>query len=276
MQNLKIISYNTWLLRIPLLGASHVNLRRSLILQALLAENPDIICLQEVWHSQDIRFLNDSLACHGFHTHAAKFGVFGSGLYVASRFPIVDCCFRPSRAVARGAERLVTKGALKLHLKLVEHSGKTSDLTVLNLHLGAEVNRADRAVDIARAFEFALTDIDDFDSVIVAGDLAVDPFLNGEFCTEYQQIIARFGFQDVVANRKPGDFPTMLAQNRYVKPKWAGQSIDYVFYRGNKLIPTSRATGFLDQPVAVSNQSSIFLSDHVGVSATLQYDPSSR
>jgi endonuclease/exonuclease/phosphatase family metal-dependent hydrolase len=265
----KIISFNTWLLRIPFLGAKWVNWRRNQMMEAITAQSADLVCLQEVWHRQDIRFFAGKFHQLGYTTAHHRIGILGSGLMIASKHPISSQRFISNHARAFGPEKLITKGALKIEILVHNAASESHRLVIVNAHLGAEVSRLDRAADIDRVFEFAVQESSESTSVIVAGDLAIDPFLHGEWCEEYRRIRDYFQFHDVFPNRIPGAYPTMLAQNPFAKPAWHGQSIDYIFYRGNMLRQDGSATIFLDTPLQRSRNQLIFASDHAGVMATL-------
>lgn len=151
MSTLRILTFNTWLLRTPL-GfdlAKDIDERFSRLPAALAATDADVLCLQEVWSPWLRRTLAEQMLRRGFPFAAGvvpdlrprgwgplRFsrGFFGNGLMVLSRFPIVGT--RPSldfRAYTRPDEIFVQKGAIGVEIEV----GSGNRVLVCNSHLGA-------------------------------------------------------------------------------------------------------------------------------------------
>jgi endonuclease/exonuclease/phosphatase family metal-dependent hydrolase len=80
---MKIISLNTWLLPPPLAKDNRLRLRA--IVRMIENEDPDIICLQEVWLDAYVRRLRSDLDGYNFFTAADSLLFNQSGLVVASK-----------------------------------------------------------------------------------------------------------------------------------------------------------------------------------------------
>ena len=90
--NLKVATFNIWGLVTAKDRVSRVE-----AIARYFTKNPrgiDILCLQEVWMSDDYRTIRASLSLEFPHAHYFKSGVVGSGLAVFSKYPIKDAWWK--------------------------------------------------------------------------------------------------------------------------------------------------------------------------------------
>lgn len=89
---LKVATFNIW----GLITAKDRPERVSAITR-YFTKNPrglDILCLQELWISDDYRSIRAALSLEFPHAHYFKSGVVGSGLAVFSKYPIVEAWWK--------------------------------------------------------------------------------------------------------------------------------------------------------------------------------------
>ncbi|MGE0712829.1 MAG: endonuclease/exonuclease/phosphatase family protein [Planctomycetota bacterium] len=120
-ERLRVVSFNVW--GLPW-GISRQRAERIAALgPALAALKPDVVALQEVWVRADGEALTQALAAaglvHATHEHA---GLLGSGLLVASRYPIEARRFEPYELIGKlhkpyHGDAWARKGILSLTLR---------------------------------------------------------------------------------------------------------------------------------------------------------------
>ena len=89
---LKVATFNIW----GLLTSKDRSERVSAITR-YFTKNPrslDILCLQELWMSDDYRTIRAALNLEFPHAHYFKSGVVGSGLAVFSKYPIIEAWWK--------------------------------------------------------------------------------------------------------------------------------------------------------------------------------------
>jgi endonuclease/exonuclease/phosphatase family metal-dependent hydrolase len=235
----RLVSYNVW--GIPF---SKEAARRSKELPAaLLALEPDVICLQEVWLAGQREELRAALAGR-FQVASAS----GGGLFLASRFPIVEVAFTPF-PVFEGlsvVERLARKGWLDAVLDLPH-----GRMRVVTTHLALE---GPRHLQLGVLLEHlrARRDL----PLVLAGDLntaASDP--------SWARLPAE-GLIDVRPLRRRGDGtieegpPTRVGWPRTKAPR--GWSPDHVLVRGFRALRFRLA---LDTPESALSDHNLLLVD---------------
>lgn len=110
---------------------------------AVVAENADVVAIQEVWHTRDADVYAEALHAAGLvhqlqHTTDAVLARGSSGLLLASRFPITDKRFVPFRSAAAPSwmwppDWYANKGVLEVVIDT-----ETGPLRVLDVHVHAE------------------------------------------------------------------------------------------------------------------------------------------
>jgi endonuclease/exonuclease/phosphatase family metal-dependent hydrolase len=169
--------------------------RASLIAQKITSlteeELPDVFLGQEVWDENATQPLVDSLKNHyGYIAHSIGYNRIGksSGLFVASRFPIVNAEFRPFPVNRLEA---FNKGVIRVVLDV---NGK--NIAIYNLHneaIETDQGAEFRSQSLASVLAWIRTDQDNFDDIFVAGDFNVSRLNNHqEPMAEYSQIQESF------------------------------------------------------------------------------------
>jgi endonuclease/exonuclease/phosphatase family metal-dependent hydrolase len=139
-----IVSYNTH-------GVERISATRAEAIAAKLdATGAAVVCLQEVFYSDDAALMTRALGtAFKYKAGSAYSGLpklTSSGLLFASRFPIVKCSFEEYTA-ASGLDATATKGVSALLLDV----GQGRMLYVFNSHLQAGGDSAVRASQLAQA-----------------------------------------------------------------------------------------------------------------------------
>src|SRR5581483_7701286 len=89
---IRVLTYNAW--DLPLV-ADDIAARIERIGPAINELEPDVVCFQELWVDADAARVASDLAKVGLtHTRRWPSGAIGSGLMIASRFPIEQDAFR--------------------------------------------------------------------------------------------------------------------------------------------------------------------------------------
>lgn len=255
----------------------HPKLRRTL-------EEADIVCFQEVFLS-DVESFFDGLG----HSHKQRdhnlstfwpltFG--GSGLGIASRFPILDKLMRPFRKPHVGPERFARKGML--HARV--HVGGTQpfEVDVVTTHLQAGYSDGAR-----RVRERQLSEIRDLvDEVgsadrafVVCGDLNIDGLRPVRDTGEYAALTRTLAdFFDLGADDDHATFhphPEVNPLAYRFEPAGARQRIDYVLFRPPRTqhVTAEACEIVLDRALDGGHT---FASDHFGLRVVLRANGSRR
>jgi endonuclease/exonuclease/phosphatase family metal-dependent hydrolase len=257
-QEVRFVSYNVWGLKWPL--ASDREARVAKLGEALAELKPDVVALQEVWVEEDGSRIAEDLAKAGLiHSHHASDGLLGSGLLLASRWPLEGVRFRPfsmggkPHKVYRG-DWFARKGVLQARVQT-----PAGPLHVANTHLHARYGSSEfHPIQITQALE--LTDWVGAHGAApppVGPDPARPPFvLAGDLNSErnehpFQVIAARAGLE--VPSRKE-------------------LRIDWVLTRdgGARQVIVRKVRHVLTDPVPVGDGRKLKLSDHPAVLAVLR------
>jgi len=246
----------------------------------------DIIGLQELWMSEDYRFLSAQLRHKYPHSAYSYSGAVGSGLALFSRYPIRSTQFR--RYSVGGRPEHIFKGdwfaAKGIAIsQILMPNGEI--LALLNTHMAASYNRTVGGYDcyethrLVHAYEFgrAMQEASLMaDRVVGFGDFNLQPasaayraFLSDEagFINPSGARWVRSAFNDLYGS-EPQSFNAL--QNTYSKSHEQSQAIDHIF--SVSLRPVS-AKMTMTGRVPHYN---ISLSDHFGISATFELDERSE
>jgi endonuclease/exonuclease/phosphatase family metal-dependent hydrolase len=167
--------------------------------EKILKENPDVICLNEVFDIKDalylVKTLQDKYSHFVFQCGAKMLGL-NSGLFFATRFSIKDIHFTafPS-SFSIGAVRYIEKGYLSL--KAYDENGPIARMILSHLQGSDESDHPKSEEQLIRKKQIAmiLQDVDfhSNENVIVAGDLNLDDeeFLevNPEFYSQFNKTV---------------------------------------------------------------------------------------
>ncbi|MCP5044653.1 MAG: hypothetical protein GY944_26800 [bacterium] len=268
--SIRVATFNAWALPGPL--AAHRDARVRAIGEQFPALDADVIALQEIWADAPRRFLVEALERAGYrhHWHHER-TMGGSGLLLASRFPISDVHFEPF--AARGfAERIAHmdyyagKGFVRA---TVESQAGPLVAVATHLHANyAEPGDADEYVGIraAQLIQLAagLSDIDL--PVIAVGDFNITEHEEG-----YRLLRGLTGLRDVAAALE-ARAATSRRDNPYHQPEHVDARIDYVFHRpGTGMALAPRSIGrILDARLDFGGEAGSY-SDHSGLLAEFDF-----
>jgi len=243
-------------------------------------ESVDIVCLQELFVPRAEGFF-DRLA-HPFKHRVPNgstlwpltFG--GSGLGIASRFPIVTQTFRTFSPPSVLSERFARKGLLHARIALPGDGAPQLDVITTHMQSGYDVAAErvrERQIRELRAFADQVGAVDR--PLIVCGDLNIDGLLGArdrEYATLAQ---ALSGFEDVGASDDRPTFHPHPDVNPLAHRFEAGspkQRIDYVFYRPavTDMLRVQGSRLALDAPFHEEGAAVTFASDHFAIRVDLE------
>ncbi len=176
----RVLSYNVW-------GLPHISPARRARLDAIGAAiaklSPDVVMLQEVWLPEDGRAMAKVLSAAGLSHHYAQASGHsdsGSGLWLASRHPILDVQFHP---FTMGRPILIPWHLDWMAIKgvcMATIDTPLGSLMVANTHLQAQYFMRDyEEVILSQAYEvgrvLAKKSREERRPIIVAGDFNVEP-----------------------------------------------------------------------------------------------------
>lgn len=148
---LRVVNWNVWGLPWGISDAREARMKQ--IPQAILALEPDLICLQEVWVEEDGEALIEAFKAAGLEHHAFESsGLLGSGLLIASRYPIQATRFEAFESSGKlhkvwHGDAWARKGALEVRVKT-----PLGGLRVVDTHLHASYGGEEyRALQTAQA-----------------------------------------------------------------------------------------------------------------------------
>lgn len=135
-ERVRVVSWNVWGLPWGISDAREARIER--IGPAVLALKPDLVCLQEVWVQEDGEALAAAFAAAGLKHHAFESeGLLGSGLLIASRYPISATRYEAFELTGKlhkvwHGDAWARKGALEVRVKT-----PLGGLRVVSTHLHA-------------------------------------------------------------------------------------------------------------------------------------------
>lgn len=235
----------------------------------------DLVCMQEVWIPEAVE-LFDELD----HPHKVQdangwrlwpFTIAGSGLGIASRFPVVSQVCAPYRCGGAHSDQLARKGWIHTRLHLGED--ETNELDLFTTHLQASTGAAARRVRACQLRELrsAVDELGAEDRpALIGGDLNIDG-MRAARDGEYSSLVEIFNdFTDLGAG---ADEPTLCPRadlNELAHRYWSAepnQRIDYLLYRGPQpsWIDVESVSRILDQRLTAHGGPATYASDHFGL-----------
>lgn len=233
-KQLKILTLNTWLLRIRKVNlAEDIDQRRALIAMELEQSNYDIVMLQEVWSDADMRYLATRLLESGKFKNCTSHDAgrsIGNGLMIFSKFPLLGKahqekknwhgCHEPEAfmefsEITRSDEKYVNKGAMHVRLQITNQKS----IDVYTTHTGAvsydlQTQKYDQhhltiGANQVREIKSFIEKTSKTNNVLFGGDLNQNPEVRNktnsmqnkiELTEQYRLITEEMGFTDVFAS----------------------------------------------------------------------------
>jgi len=248
-------------------GPLHIDLvpklraRAEALPASIIALDPDVICLQEVYRKEDSDRLTEQMKMYPYIYHSPSgYVLHNVGLCIMSKYPfktLEELAFNAS-----GVEKIVPKGAVKIKIT----DGPYTDVMIVNVHFpygGFGSNSQTRRSTIKKRND-NLVYMDRYvssstEKVIVAGDFNFGP----DIAQENHEKMLSFGYTNISDKSITWDVHNPL---NMMFPLSVSQSIDHVFLNTafvNSLQSQSCKRVF-DLPVETS-KGPLFLSDHFGL-----------
>jgi len=280
---IKVLTLNTWLLRLPFgLGGKDYYSRLYALPDKLAQSGADIIFLQETWKKKHRYYISREMQKRGYHAvyshHKRCFLAMGDGLMILTKFPVVEdkeILVFPLNTF--WYEVFSTKGGLSVPVE-VPGLGK---LWLNNTHLGSVKFDGKlgqfNPVHLQRKHRQIVSLLNFIDENAAPEYPAI---LAGDFNTHYEQLkdgsivpiysgdylyITQHGWQDSFTG---SDHPphTWSSYNPYVGHGYGHHdeiTFDYIFLRKNNLLtPKFSQVMFTEKDI---------ISDHFGLMATVSY-----
>ncbi len=242
---------------------------------ALACDDVDVLCMQELWleEAQDFfsrrKHPHKHLESNEISMRPLAFG--GSGLGIASQWPIELTTSRTFRPPHVGTERFARKGML--HARVSIPDGETS-IDVITTHLQSGDESAAGRVRSRQLQELRAL-IEEVSApnraMVVCGDFNVDGHALVRDDAKAMRL-AMAGFTDLGQEAGLSTFdPKQNALARRAGKNAPDQRLDYVLFRGPSLGPPVRATEvrlLLTAPL-VARERPLFASDHAALRVEL-------
>ncbi|XP_066602225.1 putative neutral sphingomyelinase [Prorops nasuta] len=268
--SLKVLTLNCW--GIPYVSKNR-RARMTAIAEKLLADDYDVVCLQEVWSYNDFKMMKATVLECLPHSHYFYSGVAGSGVCILSKYAIEDVIFHkwPLNGYVHKIHHGDWFGGKGVGLCKISINGIKINVYIAHLH--AEYSRENdeyTAHRILQAFDtaqFIRMTSGGADVIILGGDLNTEPQ-----DLAYKIIRGVAGLADACSNSSSESGTNECAKNSYTNLKIArnmpeGKRIDHILYFGSKNYKFLNFQHPFPERVPYKNFS---YSDHEAVMATFQ------
>ncbi|TDF42149.1 hypothetical protein EYS14_04765 [Alteromonadaceae bacterium M269] len=211
-QNVSIMTFNADLFNAPSVfglgfgpqcDGSDCRRRAGSIAEKVIAENPDVVLLQEVEASDAINIIRTRLRSEGYIVTNDK----GSGLLTATKFPIVNRYFEEYRekhgTLGDGGDAWVDKGFLSTTLAI-----NGQHVNVINTHTDSKNDCEDSYTRMHQIYQFTdyLNTRPSNTPVLFGGDFNMNVNKTGKIgvCNnnEYYQVVNEYGFNPAYRTTK--------------------------------------------------------------------------
>jgi len=245
-------------------------------------ERADVVCMQELWIAEAVELFESLDFEHKVRdsneSRLVPLTIGGSGLGIASRFPIVTHENRMFRERGWGTDRGARKGVL--HARLREGEGR--ELDVFTTHVQAGASRQSRRRRGRQLHELRQI-VDELSApdrpLLLCGDLNIDGLaaVRGD---EYAQVVETFS--DLADLGAAADEPTMCPEaaiNALAHRYWSAeplQRLDYVLFRppSSPWLAADGVERALDDQLPPHDGPATYASDHFAVRARFRVDAS--
>ena len=267
----KLLTLNTGLLEIAM-GPLHIDLvpklraRAEALPSSIVAFDPDVVCLQEVYRKEDSDMLKERMKMYPYTYHSPNENVLrNTGLCIMSKYPfqvLEELDFKAS-----GVEKIVPKGAVKIQLT----DGPYKDVVIVNVHFpyggfGSDsqtrwstIKKRNNNLEYMDRHVSSATE-----KVIVAGDFNFGEDIAQE---NYEKMLS-FGYESISNGSITWDVDNPL---NMMFPLSISQSIDHIFLSDAfmEALQSQSCIRVLDTPVETS-KGPLFLSDHFGLLCNIE------
>ncbi|KAK3927734.1 Putative neutral sphingomyelinase [Frankliniella fusca] len=268
-----VLTLNCW--GIPFVSKDRKARMKAIALE-LASGKYDIVCLQEVWSTNDFNLIRDGAKPVLPYSHYFHSGVVGSGVCILSRYPIHDVLFHqwPVNGYVHKIHHGDWFGGKGVGLCQIYYNDLL--IHVYTAHLHAEYDResdeyiAHRVLQAFDTAQFIHMTSGGADMVILGGDLNTEPD-----DLAYQVLLLNAYLHDAYNQPSSTDKTTFgtfaTAQNSYTPTKLSrkspnGQRIDYVLYKGGHRAQITQESYSLPLPETVPGETFSY-SDHEAVMA---------
>jgi endonuclease/exonuclease/phosphatase family metal-dependent hydrolase len=267
---LRVLTFNSWGIK----DARDKKERFALMPEAVAGLKPDIIIFQEVFEEWEREVLKRGLVQAGYPADGFRYfplRSYGTGIYVASRYPIVGERFEPYQSFlwSENKEQLGRGMAvLRIQTPEIEFLLATTHITPGNL---ADLERSEGMLEF---FEISRLIYEEagksgLKNVILAGDLNADPNK-----LIYHILPALTGLENAYSCTHHGEFAPTNDRRENPNTIIGIEAIDHIFFGnlsadGKGLIPKSAEVVF-NKPYPSAFGKNYFLSDHFGVLAVFE------
>ncbi len=291
---IKVLTYNTWLLDLPFgCGSQIVDKRLRRLPEAIANTEADLIALQEVWHRSHRKYLTNEMKRFGYKVMAPdteKMFRFGTGLMFFSKYEMAEGHRMMNFSqVTRVDENFTNKGIVGVRVNVP----KLGWIDFFNAHLGAVTFDEDTDQCVLGEAQARFEQTKDLvqwvhansseDIKILAGDFNTHykKYMKGcyinEQTKEYRLLVEEgylnkgLGWIDTFRKVNPNESNNFCTFDRNNKFMCEGHlktqpsaTIDYIFVNDNKkLIPKASKLVFTGK--------NHILSDHYGVLSKLEF-----
>lgn len=243
------------------------------------AGTADVLCMQELWVGESVDFFQSLPHAHRHQdSNAPRLRpptVAGSGLGIASKWPVVSTRFEPFAPPHVSWEKIGRKGARHAHVRHATDPRIEFDVITTHMQSGYDASSATvRLRQMQQIRKLVDTEGSTARPLIVCGDFNIDG-LKRSRGREYDDF--RRVFADCVDLFEDEDRATFDPGSNELaarfEPHAAAQRLDYILFRAPHgdaahQIVTGERTHAMDLPVAPN----LFASDHTALTATLQWN----
>jgi endonuclease/exonuclease/phosphatase family metal-dependent hydrolase len=246
-----------------------------------IVEGVDVVCMQELFVPSAESFFDALNHDHKLRDHNTStwwpltFG--GSGLGIASRFPIVEQAIIPFSRPHVSSERFARKGVLHARLRVPGELPVEVDIITTHMQSGYDAKaRAVRARQLGELGALAERVASSDRPVVVCGDMNIDGLSDARRDSEYRGLVdALPGFVDVGAEADQATFhphPDVNPLAHRFEANGIRQRIDYVFFRGpdSAAMRVLGSTLRLQTALETSTAGVTFASDHFALEVTFE------
>ena len=256
-ERLRVVSWNVWGLPWGIAKAREARIAQ--IGPALVALKPDLVCLQEVWVPEDGERLIADLAAAGLvHAIHESEGFLGSGLLIASRYPLSKHHFVAYELTGKlhkpwHGDAWARKGVLEVRVET-----PLGAMRLATTHLHARYGSEEYlATQLAQAAQLGHA----------LGDLGINPAPHAQDSARLPLILTG----DLNSPRDSAPFELLCGISALQAPDAEALNIDWLLSRdgGALRLEVKRIRHALEEPVDLGDAGSAPLSDHPAVVAEL-------